>query len=424
MEINKLKNVYHIRMEENLNFILPVLVRNNQDTVIQKGEMAVFIHLYYKDTIDRYFEYIKEIPDAIDIYISISESETRKIVEEKMVSHGIVRCRIIEKENRGRDISALLVAYGKMVQDYEYICFLHDKKAKGKYDLAFKDDWILSMWENMIATENYIYNIKDVLDGHPKLGVLAVPEPFAQRVNTAFENSWGKNFPIAVKIAEQLGLHCELDREIPPITLGTIFWCRTSALKKLWDYPWKYEDFSGEPMPDDGTFNHAIERIFAYVAQDAGYWTGVVRTVPCAEKQVAFMQDALRVSFLRMETLGIGNINAAMNYEKKKSEYKKFFQKFNDVYLYGAGIYGRRSLRFLEDAGLKPKGFVVSHSHKDMNCLELDGYPVRDLEEIEVDGKVGIIVAVGIAHIDEIIQVLEKKGIQNYIWVMGEEEYA
>lgn len=177
-------------------------------------------------------------------------------------------------------------------------------------------------------------------------------------------------------------------------------------------------------MPDDGTFNHAIERIFAYVAQDAGYWTGVVRTVPCAEKQVAFMQDALRVSFLRMETLGIGNINAAMNYEKKKSEYKKFFQKFNDVYLYGAGIYGRRSLRFLEDAGLKPKGFVVSHSHKDMNCLELDGYPVRDLEEIEVDGKVGIIVAVGIAHIDEIIQVLEKKGIQNYIWVMGEEEYA
>lgn len=223
MEINKLKNVYHIRMEENLNFILPVLARNNQDTVIRKGEMAVFIHLYYKDTIDRYFEYIKEIPDAVDIYISISESETRKIVEEKMASYGLGRCRIIEKENRGRDISALLVAYGKMVQDYEYICFLHDKKAKGKYDLAFKDDWILSMWENMIATENYIYNIKDVLDGHPKLGVLAVPEPFAQRVNTAFENSWGKNFPIAVKIAEQLGLHCELDREIPPITLGTIF---------------------------------------------------------------------------------------------------------------------------------------------------------------------------------------------------------
>ena len=75
-----------------------------------------------------------------------------------MASYGLGRCRIIEKENRGRDISALLVAYGKMVQDYEYICFLHDKMAKGKYDLAFKDDWILSMWENMIATENYIYN--------------------------------------------------------------------------------------------------------------------------------------------------------------------------------------------------------------------------------------------------------------------------
>lgn len=422
MERKKLRNVYHIRMEENLNFILPVLTRNRQDTAIQKGEMAVFVHLYYRDTIDRYFEYIKKIPDVIDVYISISEEETRKIVEGEIAAHKLGRCRIVEKENRGRDISALLVAYGKIIQKYEYTCFLHDKKAKGKYDLAFKEDWVISMWENMIATENYIYNVRDVLERHPKLGVLTVPEPFGERVNTAFENSWGKNFAIAIKLAEQLGLDCEMDYTIPPITLGTIFWCRTSALKKLFDYPWKYEDFPEEPMPDDGTINHAIERILAYVAQDAGYWTGTVRTVPCAEKQMIFMQDALRVSFIQMEKLGIGNINAAANYEKRKEEYKRFFREFDDVYLYGAGVYGRRSLRFLEAIGLNPKGFIVSH--KDVNCSELDGYPIKDLEEVEWHEGTGIIITVSVTHVDEITETLEKRGFYNYKWVMEEVEYA
>lgn len=419
MEENKQKNVYHIRMEENLNFILPVLVRNHQDTVIRKGEMAVFIHLYYRDTVDRYFEYIKEIPEAIDIYINISEEKMRSIVEEKMAADGLDRCRIIEKENRGRDISALLVACGKTMLQYEYACFLHDKKAKGECDLAFKEDWVVSMWKNMIATENYIYNVRDIFDSYPELGILAPPEPFGERVNTAFENSWGENFPIAIKVAEQLGLHCEMDSKIPPITLGTVFWCRTSALKKLLDYPWKYDDFPVEPMPNDGTINHAIERIFAYVAQDAGYWTGVVRTVSCAERQMLFMQDALRVSFLRMEKLGIGNIDFVINCEKRKEEYEEFFQKFDDVYLYGAGLYGRRGLRFLEDAGLKPKGFIVSSVHN-INCRELDGYPVRDFEEVELHEGVGIIIAVGLTYIDEIIRFLKKKGFHNYIWMMGE----
>lgn len=418
IKANKPENVYHIRMKENLSFILPVVVRNNRHTIIKKGEMAVFVHLYYWDTVDHYFEYIRKIPNVIDIYISVSVESMRKSVEEKAIAYGLDYCKVIGKENRGRDISALLVAYREIMQKYEYACFLHDKKAKGNGDFLFKKNWIVSMWENMVCTEDYIYNVRDIFDGYPELGILAVPEPFDEKVNTAFDNSWGKNFALTVKLAKQLNLNCRMDEQIPPITLGTIFWCRTSALKKLLDYPWKYEDFPEEPVPNDGTINHAVERIFAYVAQDAGYKTGTVRTVPCAERQILFMQDALRISFFHMEKLGIGNFNTAVHYEKRKEECRAFFQKFDDVYLYGAGVYGRKSLQLLDTMGLRPKGFIVSH--KGTDCPEVNGFQVWDLEEVELNERTGVIIAVSITHIDAVIEALRKKVFQNYMWIMDD----
>lgn len=31
-------------------------------------------------------------------------------------------------QNRGRDVSALLVATKKFIMNYDYVCFMHDKK--------------------------------------------------------------------------------------------------------------------------------------------------------------------------------------------------------------------------------------------------------------------------------------------------------
>ena len=65
-------NVYNIRLDKNLFFVLPDSVKNNSHTVINKGEMAVIIHLYYEDTINQYFDFIHKIPANIDVYISVS----------------------------------------------------------------------------------------------------------------------------------------------------------------------------------------------------------------------------------------------------------------------------------------------------------------------------------------------------------------
>lgn len=48
------------------------------------------------------------------------------------------------------------------------------------------------------------------------------------------------------------------------------------SIKEITDKNWTVEDFDPEPMPPDGTISHALERIFPFAAQAAGFYTGQV----------------------------------------------------------------------------------------------------------------------------------------------------
>ena len=50
-----------------------------------------------------------------------------------------------------------------------------------------------------------------------------------------------------------------------------MFWARPKALKGLIDQHYSYDDFPSEPLANDGTYLHAIERIVAPVCESNGY---------------------------------------------------------------------------------------------------------------------------------------------------------
>ena len=55
--------------------------------------------------------------------------------------------------------------------------------------------------------------------------------------------------------------------------------CSGSAQRRwplLFDHGWQHTDFLPEPLPQDGTISHAIERVYPFVAQAAGYYPAVV----------------------------------------------------------------------------------------------------------------------------------------------------
>lgn len=127
-----MRNAADIKKEDNLNFILPMKYSLGSDIHIKESSVIVIIHLHYKDTLNCYMDYIRNIPKDIKIIFTASDSEMVAMINQ-LISSWRSNYQIITKENRGRDISAFLVACRSEILKYDYCCFLHDKKEKKLY---------------------------------------------------------------------------------------------------------------------------------------------------------------------------------------------------------------------------------------------------------------------------------------------------
>lgn len=401
-----MNNVYDIKCEKNLNIILPL----QTNSVLINEKIAVVIHLHYLDTIEYYVRYIKSIPRQIDIYITVADSKVEKKVKSS-VWEWRKDVHIIHKQNRGRDISAFLVACRKDILKYDYVCFVHDKKAKSD---KFEEDirmWIQCLWENTLGSEGYIINILDFFAKNPKVGLLVPPPPMSEHASAAYGDAWAKDFTLTKALVERMSLNCDIDSEKPPLTLGTAFWFRVDALKKLFEIEWQYEDFDEEPLKDDGTLSHAIERILAYVAQDAGYETGWAMTDRYAGERFEYTQSVLRRAFHRLNvSLGIGHISELNSFESRKAELLEFVNQYKKFYIYGAGAFGKSCFNMLKQEQKIADAFVVSDANKEVNNIQ--GVPVCSLANIELNEDCGVIIAVSEKYQQEIFRAIKVQSPQ------------
>ena len=53
--------------------------------------------------------------------------------------------------------------------------------------------------------------------------------------------------------------------------IGSMFWAKKGALKPLYDLKMEWTDYPVEPIENDGTILHAIERLIPIVAESEGY---------------------------------------------------------------------------------------------------------------------------------------------------------
>ena len=207
-------------------------------------------------------------------------------------------------------------------------------------DTAF---WIYNLWTNTLGSEAYIRKINQLFDKDKTLGLLAPPEPYGEFLSHWYGDTWFENYDTTRQLAERLKLDVEVTQEEQLTTLSTVFWARTKKKKKLMDYPWKYEDFPEEPLPIDGTLNHAIERLFPFVVLDAGFTTGVVMRKQYAEELLLLVQRDMRyMYFLLQERENVSNLHQIRCAGKWVAIAGDFFERHKNIYIYGAGYYGEK----------------------------------------------------------------------------------
>ncbi len=238
--------------------------------------VATVMHLYFMDLLPDSVHYAASLPPEADIYITTSKEENVEPIREAFsVLPNRVEVRIIE--NRGRDVSSLLIGAADLQEKYDLICFFHDKKTLQLKPQMVGRGFAYTVSESVLSTPAYVRNVIRCFENDPRLGILSPNIPNHADFLYVLCFQWGYNFNNVKALTEELGMHVPLSDRHPPVApLGTIFWYRTAALRPLFARTWHYEDFPPEPNENDGTLLHALERSYALAAQAAGYYAGRV----------------------------------------------------------------------------------------------------------------------------------------------------
>ncbi|MDR6720358.1 rhamnan synthesis F family protein [Paenibacillus sp. 2003] len=290
----RVENMADIKNRMHLNVVLPDNFSKNNN-ILEDEKIALVMHVYYEDLIEKCFEYAKSMPPEADVYITTSSEKTKELIEHKFAELKVRKVKAILIENRGRDVSSLLVGAKDIIFNYDYVCFAHDKKTKQFEPYTIGESFSYKCFENILGSSDYVYNILQQFRENPRLGLLTPPPPNHAAFYGVLGTEWGANFENTKELAERLKINVNIDNHKEPISpLGTMFWFRPDALKTLLSIDWNYEDFPEEPNDNDGTILHAIERLYGFVAQHEGYYPSWVMSDSFARLELTNSHFMLR----------------------------------------------------------------------------------------------------------------------------------
>lgn len=394
-----------------------------QNNLSNSRNAAVICHMHYKDLIGECLQYIADIPADIDIYVTTGNEEVRDLLVTEFSRFSDRRVEVRLVENRGRDTAALLIDCRDIWDKYEYLCFVHDKKtARGYGAPSVGKSFMRLLWENTLGSADYINNVLEHFETNPRLGFLGVQAPYHGNYFNCLLNSWSNDLELTIKLSDQLGLTVDLDRGNLPISLGTAFWCRTASMRPLYFHPFDRAEFPAEPAPVDETIMHAIERIFPFVAQHEGYYSGTMSTERYASARTVDMEYML-IGMAKV----VGKFMPIMNYANATdfSFFDKliaYCKKYRTLYIYGAGDYAARVANVLTGSNIAYKGFIVSDGKGKRGRGENNGterasymgHPVFYLSEVaSLNPDFGIILGLNRDNASEVMPQLRGHGFND-----------
>lgn len=242
-----------------------------------QSRIAVLAHAYYPKLLGEVMAYAENIPQPFDVFVTTADEDKKAEVEDwfskNTGNYSLKEVRVVP--NRGRDVSAHLIGLRDVVLTggYDYICRLHSKVSpQDPFAMArhFKEH----LYENLLGSSGYVARLLAHFEANPTLGM--VMPPVIHQGYPTLGHAWFTNRPGAVEWAKKLGISVQFDDDTPLAAYGSMYWYRPAALRKLFEFPFTWEDFPEEPHYGDGRLPHILERLIAYTAFGSGY------TVHCA----------------------------------------------------------------------------------------------------------------------------------------------
>lgn len=232
----------------------------------------IHCHVHYPSLLPNLVDAWQHIPNR-KVLITTSHSHLIPALQLIMSRLELSPFVIQTVPNRGRDIAPFLCATRPfLLDDTQIVVHCHTKRSL-HVNHSSASDWFTSLltatFDPAITTECILPLFSNTTTGL----VFPWPHKFvAHNVN------WGSNYLLCQSLFNSLGL------DLPRYTYlyfpaGSFFWIRSEILSLLLDLNLTYFDFPLEPLPDDGSLAHAIERIFGLLPHLFNYrsyatWSG------------------------------------------------------------------------------------------------------------------------------------------------------
>ncbi len=231
--------------------------------------IGVHIHSFYPETTSQLLSNLCTSLPCFDLLITTDSSAKQLQLQSEIHKHPhstiIRQSEVLVTENRGRNISPLLLQAIPHFADHDLILHLHTKKSLHQ---QFGEEWREELMRSVVGSSVHASSLIHAFQADHKLGLIM---PMTSPSIRPFLN-WGANFEIARLL---------VDKELPEKRLsamaplvfphGMMFWFRPPALAGLAAAARNLMPFPPEPLREDGTTLHALERLTAHFCEAAGY---------------------------------------------------------------------------------------------------------------------------------------------------------
>ncbi|WP_374441862.1 rhamnan synthesis F family protein [Stella sp.] len=235
---------------------------------------ALHLHLYHVDQAPDLLRRVAANGRRCDLILTTDTAAKAREIEWAAAELAGRRVRILVLPNRGRDIGAFLTGLGPAVLgEYEVVGHVHGKKTEHK-PRAVVEPWRERLLQFLLGPAHPMMDrILAAFADDPGLGLVYPDDPDAlgweMPVSGGLPPDLRTNRPAAQLLARRLGW--EGLPEAFDFPAGSMFWARTAALRPLLDLGLGWDDYPPEPVAENATVLHALERLFCIVAERAGY---------------------------------------------------------------------------------------------------------------------------------------------------------
>ena len=221
-------------------------------------KILVHLHIYYPNLYNELKNYINNITDDFDLYVSMVERH-EDIINDLQNNFKNVNIDIVE--NRGYDVGPFIEVLNKVnLDDYSYIIKLHTKRDIKDKGIYLTNGFIVygDRWRNdLLSFMKHYKKAINLLENNKKVGMVAGTNV----ILTQKQDEKQKKLIQDIKnIYKKIDIIPKNDKYL--FVAGTMFIVRAELFKKLQN-KFKLEDF--DTPQKEPTLAHKLERAFGII---------------------------------------------------------------------------------------------------------------------------------------------------------------